>query len=59
MPIKVLFVCHGTMWRTPMHSGANLGIMRHILPDRHFLTTKKLRPTKDKILKCKGTEVDK
>ena len=31
-----------------MHSGANLGIMRHILPDEHFLTTKKLRPTKDK-----------
>ncbi len=32
--------------------------MRHILPNRHFLTTKKLRFTKDKILKCKGTEED-
>ena len=31
-----------------MHSGANLGIMRHILADKHFLTTKKLRFMKDK-----------
>ena len=44
----ILRLAHGTTQFGACIQAQNRGIMQHILPDRYFLTTKKLRFTKDK-----------
>ena len=53
--MKILFICHGTTQFVACIQAQNCGIMRHVLPGKHFLTTKKLRFTKDKTISLKNT----